>query len=351
MTALVLQGGGALGAYQVGAYAALCDAGHAPDWICGTSIGAINAALIVGNAAGQKIEALKRFWRTVASPGALELPLPTTLRRQLNVMDALRAFLFGQPNFFWPRLALPFFALETPADSISFYDPSPLRHILGDLVDFEQIAGAPERLTLGSVKVTTGELVFFDNRRQRIGTEHVMASGAMPPNFPGVRVDGELYWDGSCVSNTPLEAIYGDPDGGADLAFVVDLFAPTGAEPSSYDAVRARKQEIDFASRSAAQLAWIVRNLNLQRRLRKAGGLDPEGRSLLTKQSERRLDIVHLCYAAPPYEPSTRDHDFSKASIDDRIQLGYEDMARVIDEAPWRDRAGDDGAVLHRRGR
>ena len=351
VTALVLQGGGALGAYQVGAYMALVEHGIEPDWVCGTSIGAINAALIVGNQPANRLARLIEFWQGLAWPASgFDLPLPTTMRRQLGMMDALRAFLFGQPNFFWPRLAMPFFALDAPADKISLYDPSPLRGALESLVDFDCINVRRQRLTLGAVRVTTGELVFFDNARRPLASEHVMASGAMPPNFPGVRVDGELFWDGGCVSASPLEAIYRDTGGGADLVIMIDLFEPTGAEPVSFDGVRNRKQDIDGASRSAAQVEWLTANLNLQRALRRhLPDLSAAEQALLVPQSARTLHLVQLCYGGPPYEASTKEHDFSLRSIDARIERGHRDMHAVLDEAPWRQPHDDQGAVLHRR--
>lgn len=350
-TALVLQGGGALGAYQVGGYMALVEAGIEPDWVCGTSIGAINAALIVGNEPKNRIPRLVEFWHGLAWPATgFDLPLPTSMRRQLGVMDALRAFLFGQPNFFWPRLAMPFFALDGRADKISFYDPSPLRGALEQLVDFDWLNARRQRLSLGAVRVTNGGLVFFDNTRQTLATEHVMASGAMPPNFPGVRVGNELYWDGGCVSGSPLEAIYRDEAGGADLVFMIDLFEPNGAEPDSFDAVRNRKQEIEGASRSAAGLDWMVANLNLQHALRRRlAGASAAERALLVPQSARTLQIVQLCYGGPPYEASTKEHDFSRRSIEARIEQGHADMAAVIAEAPWTRPHDAAGAVLHRR--
>jgi NTE family protein len=350
VTALVLQGGGALGAYQVGAYMALVERGVEPDWICGTSIGAINAALIVGNRPADRLPRLVEFWHGLAWPASgFDLPLPTSMRRQLGMMDALRAFLFGQPNFFWPRLAMPFFALDGPADQISLYDPSPLRGALDSLVDFDCINARRQRLTLGAVRVTTGELVFFDNSHEPLASEHVMASGAMPPNFPGVRVGAELFWDGGCVSTSPLEAIYRDADGGADLVFMIDLFAPTGPEPDSFDGVRNRKQEIDGASRSTTQLAWLTANLNLQHALRRRESLSAAEQALLVPQSARTLQLVQLCYGGPPYEASTKEHDFSLRSIEARIEHGHRDMQAVLDEAPWRQPHDDAGAVLHRR--
>jgi NTE family protein len=187
-----------------------------------------------------------------------------------------------------------------------------------------------------------------------LSTEHVMASGAMPPNFPGVRVGNELFWDGGCVSNTPLEAIYRDPRGGADLVFMIDLFEAAGDEPENFDAVRNRKQDIDGASRSNSQVEWLVENLNLQHALRRtlaqADGPEAERtRALLTPQSARTLQLVQLCYGGPAYEPSTKEHDFSRRSIEARIEQGYRDMQAVIAEAPWQRCHDDAGAVLHRR--
>jgi len=330
---------------------ALVERGIEPDWVCGTSIGAINAALIVGNRPANRLPRLVEFWHGLAWPASgFDLPLPTSMRRQLGMMDALRAFLFGQPNFFWPRLAMPFFALDGPADKISLYDPSPLRGALESLVDFDCVNARGQRLTLGAVRVTTGELVFFDNAHEPLASEHVMASGAMPPNFPGVRVGDELFWDGGCVSASPLEAIYRDAAGGADLVFMVDLFEPTGPEPASFDGVRNRKQDIEGASRSATQVAWLTANLNLQHALRRQlPTLSAAEQALLVPQSARTLQLVQLCYGGPPYEASTKEHDFSLRSIEARIEQGYQDMQAVLVEAPWTRPHDDAGAVLHRR--
>ena len=194
-TVLVLQGGGALGAYQAGAYAALSEGGIEPDWIAGVSIGAINAALIAGNRPELRVQRLGEFWHRISEIAPHMLPAGfEAMRPLMNPMSAASAFMFGVPGFFSPRSVPPFLAMDGNAEALSFYDTAPLRVTLEELADFDLINSGRVRLSLGSVNLRNGNSVYFDNRKQRIGPEHVMASGALPPGFPPVEVERQSAW-------------------------------------------------------------------------------------------------------------------------------------------------------------
>jgi len=205
---LTLQGGGALGAFQVGAYAALCEQDFRPDWIAGTSIGAINASIIAGNPPERAHERLGEFWTLITTPDPFAPPPNLVLLREVyNFWSAQRAAIAGQPGFFAPRLLPPIAAPPGTPAATSFYDTGPLKSTLERLVDFDRINAKEVRLSLGAVEVETGKVVYFDNHRDKITPEHVMASGALPPAFPAIEIGGKYYWDGGIISNTPLEAL------------------------------------------------------------------------------------------------------------------------------------------------
>jgi NTE family protein len=208
---LVLQGGGALGAYQAGAYEGLAEAGVAPNWIAGVSIGAINGALIAGNSSQHRVERLREFWNRVSSIAPITpLAVFSPFRPFLNSLSATAAMTFGVPSFFTPRLTPPFFAPDGTKGALSVYDTEPLKVTLEGLVDFDLINRRDVRLSLGTVNVKTGNSVYFDNQYDRIGPDHVRASGSLPPGFPPVEIEGEGYWDGGIVSNTPLWYVLDD---------------------------------------------------------------------------------------------------------------------------------------------
>ena len=272
---LVLQGGGALGAYHIGAYQALEEAGFRPDWVSGISIGAINAAILVGNEPERRLTRLEELWNAISRPEGWTLPLDGTFHRLANISSNLEALTFGQPNFFTPRFPNPYFAAPGTAGATSFYDTTPLRGTLERLASFDLINAGPTRLSLGATKVVSGEVVFFDNTRQAIGPEHVMASGSLPPGFPAVAVEGELYWDGGCVSNTPLEAVLLDQPAGHTIVFMIDLWAAQGAVPQTMDEVLWRQKQIQYASRTAQHIDAVATKLNLRHALEPAIGRIP----------------------------------------------------------------------------
>ena len=352
--ALVLQGGGALGAYHIGCYQALAEANIQPDWVSGISIGAINAAIIAGNSAERRLERLEQLWADISRPDGWGSLLTGDLRRCFNLGSAMEAILWGQPNFFTPRLPAPLIGHGRP-EATSFYDTGPLRASLLRLADFDRINDGEVRLSLGATRVRTGELVFFDNRREKIGPEHVMASGALPPGFPAVAVEGDYYWDGGCVSNTPLEAVVEDPPEAGTLVFMIDLWSGHGPLPTTMDEVLWRQKQIQYASRTKAHLEACAARLELRRvqalGKRRVGQPASDGpvsdAEFLTSMGHTH--IVHLIYHPAADQVAQSDAEFSRASIADRRAAGYADMKDAIQKAPWnRAAAGDSSTLVHR---
>ncbi len=244
--ALILQGGGALGAYHVGAVEAMQEAGYAPDWVTGISIGAFNAAIIAGNPPERRIERLTAFWESISRPDAVFEWVREIEPKLANTISYWEAVFFGQPGFFTPRYINPNLAPPGTPAAISFFDTSPVRATLGALVDFGQLNSGETRISLGATDVQSGELVFFSNKGKQataLTAEHVMASGSLPPGFPPVAIDGRQYWDGACVSNTPLQAIYDDQPQGHTIAFVIDLWSAAGHAPQTIDDVTMRQKQ------------------------------------------------------------------------------------------------------------
>ena len=255
--ALLLQGGGALGAYQGGVYEALAEAGLHPDWTAGISIGAINAALIAGNPPEERADRLRRFWELVSSPGYGDGLAPLlngdSGRTLLNQWSAGQALSLGAPGFFAPRLLTPWLCPHGSIEATSYYDTRPLRATLEQLVDFDRINSGAMRFSVGAVNVRTGNIAYFDSTTHRIRPEHVMASGALPPGFPAVEIEGEHYWDGGLISNTPLSWVVDNHPHRDTLAFQVDLWSSRGALPRNMAQVPTRQKEIQYSSRTRAE--------------------------------------------------------------------------------------------------
>lgn len=271
---LVLQGGGALGAYQAGVYEALHEAGMEPDWIIGTSIGAVNAALIAGNAAERRVERLHAFWARVAHKGFSALwPGPPSLPTLWTNWSAMSQ---GLPGFFAPfppAWLSPLLQLDEV--TTGYYQTQALRETLTGLVDVDRLGGGAPRLTVGAVNVRSGEMRYFDSREERLGLHHVMASSALPPAFPPVQVDDDLYRDGGIFSNTPVEAVFDDTPRRSALIFAVQLWHAAGVAPRAMGQVSARQKDIRFASRMNShvqrqaqihRLRHVVRELTDARR-------------------------------------------------------------------------------------
>ena len=342
--ALVLQGGGALGAFQAGVYQALAEANLKPDWIAGISIGAINAALIAGNAPEVRLEKLRAFWEQVTTQLLFD-PFGIGhywLRGDLGhvFLNGLRAgatILEGAPGFFKPRLVPPFLSPPGTIEATSWYDTAPLRSTLERLVDFDRINSGEMRFSVGAVNIRTGNFVYFDSTTHTIRPEHVMASGALPPGCPAVEVDGELYWDGGLVSNTPLQWVVAGDTRQDTLAFQVDLWSARGELPSDLNDVTSRQKEIQYSSRTRANtdqfeeiqcvrkaLANVLENVPSEI-------LDSEDGKLLQSVADRNVyQIVHLIYRSKNYEVQSKDYEVSRNSMIDHWNAGYNDAIRTL---------------------
>ena len=340
---LVLQGGGALGAYQAGVFETLCSAYHEPDWVAGISIGAINAALIAGNPPDLRVARLREFWRLLSSglPPAV-LAAPASVRESLNEASAAQVALFGVPGFFAPRIPPAVWQPPGSPGAISYYDTAPLRRTLERLVDFDLLNSGAVRLSVGAVNVRTGNFAYFDSARQRIDVRHIMASGALPPGFAPVEIDGEHYWDGGLVSNTPLQHVLDLPGKRRRTVFQVDLFAARGPLPTTLAEVSEREKDIRFSSRTRLgttnEMDRQVMAQAAQRLIAKlppALRNDPDVRALSQMRCESSVDVVHLIYRSKHYETQSKDYEFSRLSMQEHWDAGSADMARTLHDPRW----------------
>jgi NTE family protein len=350
---LVLQGGGALGAYQAGVYQALHENGVEPDWIIGTSIGAINASLIGGNPPEERLEKLKEFWTRMAYRPPFGVPVWTGLPDTIAYWKTL---LRGIPAFFQPNPGA-FLGTHVPlgTDSAGFYSTAPLEQTLLDLVDFSLMNRCKPRVTVGAAHVRTSEMRYFDSRDSEINVRHIMASGALPPAFPAVRIDGELYWDGGILSNTPTEAIFDDNPRKNSLIFAVHLWNPMGDEPTTIWEVLNRHKDIQYSSRVASHIAR-QRQLHRMRHiinelatmLPDAVRKTPDAKALAAYGCPTIMHVVRLLAPQLENENHTKDVDFSPTSIRQRWEAGYSMTMRALEQAPWEGEADPlDGVILH----
>ncbi|ACL62516.1 patatin-like phospholipase family protein [Methylobacterium nodulans] len=353
---LVLQGGGALGAYHIGAYQALSEGGFEPDWFSGISIGAINAAVLAGNQPADRLAKLEALWHAISWPEVLVPLKQLPLEIWHNNLSNAAALMFGQPAFFTPRPVSPFVAPPGNPSTVSFYDTAPLRETLRDLADFDLINSAKVRLTLGATDVATGDMVFFDNTKEGpFGPEHVMASGSLPPGFPATKVGDRYYWDGGCVSNTPLEAILEDQPKGHTVVFMIDLWGAAGQLPGTINDVFWRAKQIQYASRTWTQVDAVASKVNLRhavRLLRKQSiaEVDKAVPDDLYIDETRRLDIVHITYQPGKDQIPNSDAEFSRSSIAERRAAGYADMRSALEAQPWKhvEKPAHLAAIVHR---
>ncbi len=335
--ALVLQGGGALGAYQAGVFEELQAIDVAPTWVAGVSIGAINAALIAGNAPDRRLDRLHEFWDLVSSGPARLAPAFEGQRALFNQWSANWAATFGVPGFYRPRVPPAVLQPEGSADALSVYDSGALRSTLERLVDFDRINAKSMRLSVGAVDVETGNSKWFDNcRGATIGPEHIMASGALPPAFGPVAIDGRSYWDGGILSNTPLQYVLDERDDARLLVVQVDLFPSRGPLPANLSGVLQRYKDILYSSRSrftTEKIAEMQRLRGALRRLirRLPADLrdDPDLRALDATLHTQRVDIVHLIYRQRAFESESKDYEFSRPSMTEHWQGGVDDMRRT----------------------
>ncbi len=341
--ALLLQGGGALGAYQGGAYQALSEASLDPDWVAGISIGAINSALIAGNAPERRIEKLRAFWETVTQPPmgipyVAQLELKNDLQHQLvNQWRAMGTLLWGAPSFFKPRFPPPVFTPAGNPGNLAFYDVSPLKALLESLVDFDRINAREMRFSVGATNVRTGNFAYFDNATHKIAAAHVMASGSLPPGFPATEIDGEFYWDGGVVSNTPLQWVLDERPRSDTLAFQVDLWSARGELPRDMVEVDVRQKDIRYSSRTRAGTDQFRKLQAVRRAAAKLLADMPlelrqtaEAETLAQEADTKVYNIIHLIYHARNYEGASKDYEFSRRTMEEHWKSGYEDMVNTL---------------------
>jgi NTE family protein len=338
---LVLQGGGALGSYQAGVYEALASSEYLPDWVAGISIGAINAAIIAGNEPGNRLNRLRSFWEGITAHTSL---WPSALDRSLAAWhqkaSTLIALIFGQPGFFTPRALQDWFS---PGKPISYYDTSVLKGTLERLVDFDRINNAGEiRLSVGAVNVRTGQFAYFDSATITIRPEHIMASGALPPGFPPVEIDGEHYWDGGLFSNTPLQYVLDYSPRRSRLTFEVDVFPAQGRLPSNLDEVIERDKDIRYSSRTQTSSDAFRDRHDVRHAINELHKLLPPDLAN-TKQAKRlyeygcvtEMDIVQLVYCPIGPQGASKDYEFSRSLMELRWQQGISDARTALHASPW----------------
>jgi NTE family protein len=357
--ALLLQGGGALGAFQAGVYQALAEANLHPDWVAGISIGAINAALIAGNAPQDRLEKLHAFWNEITTQRIFD-PFGVAhywLRGDMGhvLLNRLRAgatLLEGAPGFFTPRLPPPYLAPPGTVEATSWYDTSPLRSTLERLIDFDRLNSGEMRFSVGTVNIRSGNFVYFDTTTHTIRPEHIMASGALPPGCPAVEVDGELYWDGGLVSNTPLQWVVQGDTRQDTLVFQVDLWSARGELPSDLNDVTARQKEIQYSSRTRASTDQFKQIQCVRVALANVLDqippeiLETEDGKLLRSVADRKVyQIVHLIYRAKNYEVQSKDYEFSRTSMTDHWNAGYNDAIRTLRHPEAVERPTDSAGV------
>jgi NTE family protein len=335
---LVLQGGGALGAYQAGSYEALAGAGLEPEWLAGISIGAINAAIIAGNPPAMRVERLREFWTQVTSGWSLGLiSRSNELRALLGEANIGWAMAAGVPGFFEPRVLSPLLRAGGGPEALSFYDTTPLKATLERLIDFDRINAKETRLSIGAVNIRTGNFTYFDNTHQKIAPEHIMASGALPPGLPPIEIDGAWYWDGGLVSNTPLEYVL-DQDVNDDLIiYQVDLFNARGPMPRTIQEAAEREKDIRYSSRTRLNTDAQLRIHRLKtalsgllKSLPEGIGDSPEVRLLRDFAKETTVVVVQLIYRDRAYEGAFKDVEFSRQTMLDHWASGVTDGERAI---------------------
>ena len=346
--ALVLQGGGALGAYQAGVYEAFAEAGIEPDWFAGVSIGAINAAIIAGNPPDRRVERLHEFWTQVTTnrrwpwfgDAGAKFVKGETARNLLNQVSANLGLANGANGFFAARMVTPWLQPGGTIEATSFYDTRELKRTLERLVDFDRLNTGTTRLSVGAVNVRSGNFVYFDTTTHTISPEHIMASGALPPGLPAIEIEGEHYWDGGLVSNTPLQWVVDGVPRRDTLAFQVDLWSARGEFPRNVLEVITREKEIRYSSRTRAGTDQFK---HIQRLRRAVAGLleklpeelkhSPEAKVLSTAADRKVYNIIHLIYPAKHYEGHSKDYDFSRLSMEEHWRAGYHDARRTLRHA------------------
>jgi NTE family protein len=341
--ALVLQGGGALGAYQAGVYQALHEVNIEPDWVCGVSIGAINSAIIAGNPKEKRLERLHTFWDRITSRKIWHYtPDGDVFRKARNFTSSLMTTTLGQPGFFTPHQTNPWLSPTGARTATSYYDTAPLRETLLELVDFDRINSKKMRFAVGAVNVLSGNFIYFDNAHDEIIPEHIMASGALPPALPMVKVGTDHFWDGGIVSNTPLQHLLDQEDNANSLVFQVDLFSARGTLPRDIQDVMARHKDIMYSSRTRYNTDVYRKTYSLRTALHNALAKIPDDQ---LSEEERQLKksnstlpgitLLQLIYQQKAYEGDAKDHEFSGTSMREHWASGHEDTKRSLKRRDW----------------
>lgn len=343
---LVLQGGGALGAYQAGAYEALAAGGQQPAWLAGISIGAINAAIIAGNPPERRLANLRAFWEDITAWLAAEPWLPGHWARELfSEAGAAAVLALGVPGFFTPRVPPPAFMPNGTPGAISYYDTAPLADTLAALVDFDYLNDAGPRLSVGAVDIETGNFAYFDSNKIRIAPEHIMASGALPPGFPPVTIQGRHYWDGGLVSNTPLQFVLESDGDTAICVFQIDLFSARGELPGNLSEVAQREKDIRYSSRTRLttdrfrhlhQIGAAARRLSAK--LPAGLAADPDALYLRNVGAGRPVTLVHLIHRREIFENETKDYEFTRLSMTEHWAAGKAAVERTLGHRSWQAR-------------
>jgi len=341
--ALVFQGGGALGSYQAGVFEGLSEAGIEPNWMSGVSIGAINASIIAGNKPEDRVTKLKEFWETVTDHGyASHLAGNDDMRTFHNMTSAFMSMISGIPGFYKPRMLSPWQQVPGQAGATSHYDTSDLKDHLNSLINWDILNSDSHRLSVGAVNVRTGNYKYFDTALERIGPEHIMASGALPPAFPAMRIGSEFYWDGGIVSNTPLQYLLELHKLHKALVFQVDLFNARGDMPKTMPEVMSRQKDIMYSSRTRNATNRYKKIHDLQIKLRDAlSRIDPakwtpEDKVLLEElQDTPQVNVLQLIYHHADYEGDSKDYEFSKWTMREHWAAGLEDARRTLSHPEW----------------
>jgi NTE family protein len=352
--ALVLQGGGALGAYQAGVYQSLHEAGLEPDWVSGVSIGAVNAAIIAGNPPERRLERLKTFWERITDRTVwLHTPDGDIFRRWRNATSSLLTASLGQPGFFKPHPVSPWLSPAGSNTATSYYDNTPLRETLLELVDFDLINRKACRFSVGAVNVLTGNFAFFDNDTTEIAPEHIMASGALPPAFAPVKIGADYFWDGGIVSNTPLQHLLAQDDNTNCLVFQVDLFSAHGALPRTIQDVEGRHKDIMYSSRTRQVTDMFQRLQRWKTRAHRAllkvpqAELTDEERVMLEKLGDLPVHtIIQLICQPQPHEGNGKDYEFSGTSMREHWSMGHEDTLASLSHKDWLVIPPDNGGIV-----
>jgi NTE family protein len=345
--ACVLQGGGALGAYQVGAFRAIHERGYHPNYLAGVSIGAINCSIIAGNSKEQQVPKLMEFWNTISPElwvDSLDKMDTYDITRSLrNRMGALHSLIFGLEGFFKPRPFPPaYFAQDTP-DQLSYYDTTELRSTLERLIDFKRINSKESVLCLGAVNVASGEMEYFNNQTMEITPEHIIASASLPPGFPATKIGDDYFWDGGIYANTPLVTVLDALPEEDTLCFVVDCFSLKGSLPETMEQLEERQKDIRYASHSRRMTNVYTSRQNLQAAISFLGQYltpeakkDPEIQKILALGHAKRFSVVHIIYQGTPYGHYFKDYNFRRSVIDFRLETGYRNAIEVLNDPKWK---------------